>query len=572
MKNLFLFCVSILLVSLALADSIPEGCTINDGAEIKFRDPLPAMNVAGRHNGTYNNYEMGLPALLTTTDPKLGEMIHQLRNTIQDDRRLVFIDGKVLMCSNNWIRDHVQQMKGFLHWEYDLDSFLNFILETQRADGCFYELIKQLDDPHWKFVDADCRVLYPEDNLSLVRLEIEADVEYLVVEGAMRYYQVTGDDVWLARVLPKLEKAIDYMTSDPKRWDPERGLVKRGFTIDTWDFTYKPDAGTNRRINDQTPMGIMHGDCTGVYQAMNQLAWFHDRLGNSEKAKEWLERAETLKASIFQHLWNGKFFIHQIGLNGAGVDDQENVRLSLSNAYALNRGILNVEQARSIIGEYLARRETTKAFAEWFSIDPPYTPAFGNCQPGQYVNGGISPFTAGELAKGAFRNGYEAYGWDILRRFEEMIKEDKAIYFLYDPATRKPLGGGPSAWGAAALLSAIDEGLAGITDLGTGYNVMEFAPRFPVTHYTETRYFTGYEKTAKFVDVRWVLRDEGMRYYVLSPAKELRAHLLLPKGKSCSRVKFNGQEQTFELVNVGESVYVDFVVKPEGKADLEVFF
>ena len=101
---------------------------------------------------------------------------------------------------------------------------------------------------------------------------------------------------------------------------------------------------------------------------------------------------------------------------------------------------------------------------------------------------------------------------------------------------------------------------------------MEFAPRFPVTHYTETRYFTGYEKTAKYVDVRWVLTDAGMRYYVLSPAKELRAHLLLPKGKSCSRVKVNGREQTFELVKVGESVYVDFVVKPEGKADLEVFF
>ena len=32
-------------------------------------------------------------------------------------------------------------------------------------------------------------------------------------------------------------------------------------------------------IHPDTPMSIMHGDNTGVYQAMNQLAWFNRRLG-----------------------------------------------------------------------------------------------------------------------------------------------------------------------------------------------------------------------------------------------------------------------------------------------------
>lgn len=34
-------------------------------------------------------------------------------------------------------------------------------------------------------VDEDCRVMYPDDNLTLVRLELEADIEYLVVEGTV---------------------------------------------------------------------------------------------------------------------------------------------------------------------------------------------------------------------------------------------------------------------------------------------------------------------------------------------------------------------------------------------------
>lgn len=554
------------------AETRKSDLAINQGSEILFRHLLPAMRVEGRPNGTYNNPEMGIPCLLTTKDFVFGEMIHQLRNAISDDRRLVFIDGKVLMCSNNWIRDHVHEMKAFLHWEYDLRSFLDFIIATQRDDGCFHELIKQMDDYHWKMVNEDCRILYPEDHVSLVRLEIEADIEYLVVEGAMNYYRVTGDKIWLNNVLPKLEKGINYITSDSKRWDKDHGLVKRAFTIDTWDFTYRPDASINRKIESETPMGIMHGDNSGVYQAMNQLAWINDQLGKKEKAKEWLIRAEQLKKNIFKYLWNGKFFIHQLPLGDAGIDDKENIRLSLSNPYDINRGLTSLEQSRSIIKEYMNRRKTTKAFAEWFSIDPPYDQAFGKLGPGNYVNGAISPFTAGELAKASFENGYEMYGWDILCRLEKMLSRDGNIYFLYSPIDGKPQGGGPSGWGAAAILSALDEGLAGIKDMETGYSVINFSPRWPVTDYKELRYITGYEKSAKVVDVRYILTDHGMRYYIISPAREIRAHLLLPEGKQCIRVRINGRDISFKNSRVAQSHYVDFIIKTDGKVNMEIFF
>lgn len=63
----------------------------------------------------------------------------------------------------------------------------------------------------------------------------------------MHVYRITGDDEWLKKVLPKLEKGIDYITSDEKRFDRNHGLVKRSFTIDTWDFAYK-QSDENRRI------------------------------------------------------------------------------------------------------------------------------------------------------------------------------------------------------------------------------------------------------------------------------------------------------------------------------------
>ncbi len=523
---------------------------------IEFEHKLPTMFIDGRQCGTFNNKELAYPGVLTTTDYRLGEFLHTLRSSIYSERAMVFVDGKALMVNKNWIRDHVHTMKAMKHFEYNMQKFLDFIIDTQRQDGQFYELIKQLDDEHWKYVNEGCRVFYPEDNLALVRLELEADVEYLVVEGAMQCYRITGDDAWLERVLPKLEKGIEYMTSDPKRWDGECGLMIRPFTIDTWDFTNDRNTGTDRNIHSDEPMSAMHGDNSGVWQAMLQLAWFNRRLGREEKAAQWESRAAQLKENIFKYLWNGKFFIHQYHIGHRGIDDLEGIRLSLSNTYDINRGLTDTAQSRSIIEEYIRRRQTTELFAEWFTIDPPYE-KFAYYEKGSYVNGAVSPFTAGELAKAAFDNGYEEYGWDIITRFIELAERDGRIYFLYHPDSKPHPELGPCAWGAAALMYAVDEGLAGIVDRDVQYGIIDFSPRFPVTPYNELRYITGYEQADVTVDVKWILKEEGMRYDITAPAKQINAHILLPKGKACRRLYVNGEIQDFVTATVGKSNYID---------------
>ncbi len=540
---------------------------------IEFNHKLPSMNIEGRRNGTYNNRELGFPSVLTTRDYKLGEFVHTLRSNIYSDRSLVFIDGKILVCGKNWIRDHVHIMKAMRHWEYNLGSFLNFIIETQREDGQFYELIKQYDDYHWKMVEEDCRVMYDDDNLTLVRLELEADIEYLVIEGAMYLYRTTGDDNWLRDVLPKLEKGIEYITSDSKRWDAEHGLVKRPFTIDTWDFTNEISSKNDRRIHPDMPMSIMHGDNSGVYQAMKQLAFFNRRLGREEKALSWETRAAEIRENMMKYLWNGDFFVHQYHLTHKGVDDLENRRISLSNPYDINRGLTTTEESRRIIEEYMRRRAETKSFAEWFTIDPPYE-LFQDYKPGQYVNGAVSPFTAGELAKAAFNNGYEEYGWDIISRFIELAERDRTVYFLYYPDSTPQIHGGPSAWGAASLISAVDEGLAGINDVGVNYDEIFFSPKFTVTHYDELRYLTGYEVSGAFVDVRFVITNEGMRYDIYSPAKKINAHILLPGGKECEKLFINSKRSNFSLSYVADSKYLDVLLEniDESMVSYEIIF
>lgn len=509
--------------------------------------------------GQYNSPESGFPCMMSVQGPSVGRMIEFLRNTVSKERRLLFVDDRVLMVCINWIRDHVHMMKAFKHWEHDILSFYQFILDNQSEEGWYYELIKQIDDIHWSYVHPEFMRKYPEDNVAATRLELEADIEYLMVEGAMQIYRVTGDDAWIQAALPKLEKGIDYMTSHPDRWEPTLGLCKRPFTIDTWDFTYgKP--GSNRKIEPDTPMSVMHGDNSGVYDAMMSLAWLRRRFGDEQKAAEWEKRAADLKANMYKHLWNGKFFMHQLHLGHAGADDQEANRLSLSNAYDLNRGVTDLEQSVAILNEYRSRRETTDAFAEWFSIDPPY-PKFGDHPCGKYVNGGITPFTAGELAKAAFRSGMEEYGWDILQRLMAMLERDHTIFFIYDrEAGERDLGGGPSGWGAAAILSAIEEGLAGISDLDVQFRKMAFAPRWTVTEHMESRFITGYELTKEKVDMYMRRDDEHLWYRLSAPSQEVQCHILLPKGKQCAKVTVNGTAVDFVENKVLDSVYADFTL------------
>ena len=560
----------------AAAAPFLEGYSLNEGRRVAFTQALPRMREArtGKTCGRFNNKDLAMPGVLTTGDPTWGDFLHLLRNTINGERSLVFVDGRKMMVNKNWIRDHVHVLKAMRHWEYDYAGYVDFTLRHQRADGCILELVKQADDRHWRYAAPESRKFFPDDNLAMCRLDIEADVEYLLVEGATYCYRISGDDAWLARALPRLEKAIDYVTSDPQRWDARHGLVKRGYTIDTWDFTYEPASVTNRTLTAATPQAIMHGDNSGVYQAMAQLAWLNGRLGRTAKAAAWRARADALRAAMYKHLWNGRFFFHQLPLNVPPVDAHEHERLSLSAAYDMNRGLMPVADCRRTIEEFRRRRRTTDCFAEWFTVDPPYDFTFARHPRGDYVNGGVCLFTAGELAKAALENGYEAYGWDILVRVKEMAARDGTLYFLYDRTTATSINAalGPSAWGAASVLSAFDEALAGVRDAGVRYDAIRFSPRWPVTGLDEVRYFTGYEAADAVVDVRYVRRANGLRYLVRAPAKALAAHILLPSGAAAREVWLNGAPRAFETTAVGDSRYVDFETEGTGTYDIEILF
>ena len=71
--------------------------------------------------------------------------------------------------------------------------------------------------------------------------------------------------------------------------------------------------------------------------------------------------------------------------------------------------------------------------AEWYNIYPPFEHGFQkDGEMWEYMNRGVSTIVAGELAHGAFQNGYETYGIDILNRVLNLArKHDNYLHGTY---------------------------------------------------------------------------------------------------------------------------------------------
>jgi hypothetical protein len=508
--------------------------------------------------------------LSTPELPELEWFFNRMVEQVKHDSRTFTIDGETVRTNPTWIRDHVHELKGYKFWEEDLTSALEFLCERQTEKGFFYEIFTNINDPHTHYVDPNCVRRYPDDDMGLVRLEMEADVEYLMVEGCYQAWQATGDDEWLRKILPHLARGLKYCLTDPKRWNETHGLLKRTFSIDTWDFTWGV-SDTNRKIEPFMPMAIMHGDNTGLIQACHQVEHMYEHLGNSKAAAYWAEKAELLQRNLFDTCWNGKFFTHQVHLDGKPLppgESPEEKRLSLSNSYALNRDVLTLNQGRSILDEYQNRREQhgDSMFSEWYSIDPPYKlfrmdSDRKGYSAGSYINGGLAGFVGGELTKGAFNFGMETYGWDLLQRAMRKVKQDGSIYFLYN-ADGSDQGGGPQGWSAAAFISAIIEGLGGLEDKETLWQQVRVSPRWAVTELKQASITGNYGPSDTYLGYDWKLSEDRITLILKgSGVKNAEFHVLLPQNTELRKVLVDNEPIKAVENQVATSHYADFKVK-----------
>lgn len=509
-----------------------------------------------------------------------AQMLQQLENRMLNyqEKWVKVLGGKKRNVFVPWIRDHVHVMKAMKYIHPDMTSFLEFYLQNQTAEGIYFDYyyplgVKGISD-RTKLFDQRYWKLIPEDSIQMHRLPVEADLEYLLVEGVYAVWQSTGDTAFVRKWLPNLVKGMNYLMTDPLRWSKKYSLVKRGYTLDTWDFMQLPTSreeytrnGGNVQkgifnIDEQTPMGIMHGDNSGMYAASKQLAEMFAIVGDKTASKKWSSEADGFRQRTNTLAWNGKFYAHFIEddpMPSYLKMDQKNT-LSLSNPYDVNRGLPTEEMAQSIIKTYQELKATNKnnSIAEWYGVYPAVQPHFADYKPGSYMNGGVNTIVAGELAKAAFQHGYEAYGVDILQRLMQLMKQHNGdLPVAYTPEGKVDEGI-PDNWGQAAVYSAIIEGLAGVVDKGTQFNKLEISPRWIAAGKNKASVTVNYAPTNTSISYSYThnATQKNIELVAKGSLVETTVRILLPTNAKAKRAVLNDKQVSFNTEVINNSNYV----------------
>lgn len=347
-------------------------------------------------------------------------------------RHNLLIDNKMYSSFICWCRDHVHSLKGRKYFEIDYKSGIELYHDFQRQDGMIWDHIYPGTEPSFRknFKYGGFYKELPDGQGVFKRIPVEADVEYLYVEGVYYTWKAYGDDFWMESMLESCLKALDYSMNDPYRWSEKYQLIKRGYTIDTWDFVSKVDEipGTHSGVVylDQSEFGIMFGDNTGYAASCRYLAEMYECTGNAERGDMLRKRADMIMENLDKAAWTNGFYKHHVPENESfdrsALGVNENEQVSLSNTYSINRGI-DYDKRKAIIETYKRLKENLPEGCpgEWFTIYPPFENFNGmHSFQWEYMNAGVITIAAGELAHGAFENGEEWYGLDILKRIKAL--------------------------------------------------------------------------------------------------------------------------------------------------------
>lgn len=361
-------------------------------------------------------------------------------------------NGKEYHVFVQWVLDNFHTMKGIKYFLPNGKELIDIMRQSQREDGMIYSFIQYMSNPDY-FLTRDKFSGYSKKigDKVFVRQPTENHPEYIYVNTIYDVWKSDADVVWIQLNLASAQKALDYALNDPARWSKRFGLLKRVYTIDSWDFAvedeYMPDLGlTNSMIIDpnKSKFGVFFGDNTGYITACNQLAEMLETTGDAASAKKYKQRADEMTDRLNKLAWNGHFFTHFIEEDSTvhrdlGVD--EKTQIAQSNAYSLNRNITH-EQSKAIIESYINLKNNLPIGSpgEWYAIYPPFQKGFTlHDAVWQYMNAGVGGHNAGELSRGAYENGYENYATDILNRIFELGKKyGNRISFAYTGSIPPP--------------------------------------------------------------------------------------------------------------------------------------
>lgn len=383
---------------------------------------------------------------------KSKELFEILKKGLYDEAGEVTFNGKLYHYYVPWVLDNNNVMTGIQYFLPYGNEFTDLMRIAQRKDGMIWSFVNTGNGFHYyETAYSSINFFKKYNDAWFVRQPVENHPEYNYVNMFYKHWKASGDNQWMKGTLESAAMALDYCVTDSIRWSKRFQLLKRPYCIDSWDFQvddeytpYAPISPTMVVVPGKTKYGIFFGDNTGYYEACLQLAEMYEYAGQPEKAAKYRTRAEEILKQLISLSWNGKYFTHFIDEDptvkrSLGVDEKS--QIAQANTYSINRRLpheINV----AIIKTYLELKNNLPPGSpgEWYSIYPPFERGFNQHDAKwQYMNGGVAGHAMGELARGAYENGYKNYASDIMDRMLALSKRygDK-LYFSYTGSIPPP--------------------------------------------------------------------------------------------------------------------------------------
>jgi hypothetical protein len=362
-------------------------------------------------------------------------------------------EGKTYRYFVNWVLDNNNTTRGMQYFSPYSRDLTDLFRENQKPDGMIWSFV-QPDKNDYHYYETAYTFLGYFDRSSgawFVRQPAENHVEYNYVNMMYQHWKASGDNVWMESGLKCAMRALDFCVTDTLKWSKRFKLLKRPYCIDSWDFQvndeYTPPAPLSPTmvvVPGKTKFGIFFGDNTGYYEACNQLAEMLGQAGMKTEAEKYRNRGKEILERLISLSWNGKYFTHFIDEDpnlkrNLGVDEKS--QIAQGNMYSLNRGLPH-EMNVAIIRTYLDLKKKLPAGSpgEWYAIYPPFPRGFGqHDEVWQYMNGGMAGHAMGEMARGAYENGFEDYASGIMTYMLDLIKKSgNRLWFAYTGSIPPP--------------------------------------------------------------------------------------------------------------------------------------
>ena len=134
--------------------------------------------------------------------------------------------------------------------------------------------------------------------------------------------------------------------------------------------------------------------------------------------------------------------------------------------------------------------------------------------------------------------------------------------------------GAPDNWGAAAVVYALIEGLAGVKDGGVAFREAQLAPRWIKAGVNKVKTNIKYEASGGYVSYDYLYDDTSKELKVdfTGNAEKFNVKIILPDGKAPASVRLNNTDIVYNTAKVEGSVYLTFDHTGVGTNTLKVKF